>query len=322
MKRFFPIIVTLMLILTLAVAGCGGGDSGGGNPGGGNPGGGNPGGGTPSGPATVYAFDRAWGSNGHDDGQFNLPCGVAIDAANNIYVTDSGNDRIQVFDASGNFKIKLYDSTLFPSLWGIAVDANGNIYVAGDTNNCLIRKCTIDSYLDNLSTGTNNNVRGVAVDKGGNVYVTTTGFLTIAKFRPNQTTPEWQKNVDFAAFGIAVDANNNLYVTDYTHNCIRKYNAATGEFVTQWGSAGNNPGQFSDPYGVAVDGDGYIYVVEFNNNRVQKFKPDGTFLCQWGSYGSGNGQFSLPSAIAVDTAGNVYVVDSGNNRIQKFKPVR
>jgi tripartite motif-containing protein 71 len=320
MKRLFPITLMAMLILTLTIAGCGG--SGGGGtltpPS------------TPPGPATVYAFDRAWGSSGYGDGQFNLPRGIAIDAANNIYVTDSGNYRVQVFDTNGNYKTQWGDPSLFESPNGIAIDSNGNIYVADTQNGYQVQKLNNSNnnlvYLGNLLTNAGSNVC-LAVDKDGNIYVTymSLPYFWITKFMPNQATPVWQQQMSanpFTSYGIAVDANNNLYVTDYTHNCIRKYNAATGEFVTQWGSKGNNPGQFSDPYGVAVDGDGYIYVVEFNNNRVQKFKPDGTFLCQWGSYGSGDGQFSLPSAIAVDTAGNVYVVDSGNNRIQKFKPVR
>ena len=49
-------------------------------------------------------FVKSWGSRGVAPGQFNTPRGIAIDAQGLVYVADSGNRRIQVFDAEGNFK--------------------------------------------------------------------------------------------------------------------------------------------------------------------------------------------------------------------------
>ncbi len=77
-------------------------------------------------------------SLGHDDGQFWGPGAVAVDAARNVYVADSGNDRIQKFTSSGVFLTKfgsLFDCGMGQGivLGGIAVDVDGNVYVS-DSN--------------------------------------------------------------------------------------------------------------------------------------------------------------------------------------------
>ena len=41
-----------------------------------------------------YAFQNMWGTRGLGDGQFKEPTGVAVDSSQNVFVTDSGNDRI------------------------------------------------------------------------------------------------------------------------------------------------------------------------------------------------------------------------------------
>jgi|GEM_PF-323887 len=118
-------------------------------------------------------------------------------------------------------------------------------------------------------------------------------------------------------FGVDVDAEGNVYVSDYMNNRIQKF-TSTGTYLTQWGSAGSGNGQFDHPRGIAIDAAGNVYVADTNNQRIQKFTGTGTYLTQWGSAGSGNGQFNLPEGIATDGAGNVYVADAHNNRVQKF----
>jgi tripartite motif-containing protein 71 len=78
------------------------------------------------------------GGPGSGDGQFISPGGVAADGSGNVYVADSGNDRIQRFDASGTF-LTTWGSAgsgngqfHFPE--GVATDGSGNLYVADSTN--------------------------------------------------------------------------------------------------------------------------------------------------------------------------------------------
>jgi DNA-binding beta-propeller fold protein YncE len=87
------------------------------------------------------------------------------------------------------------------------------------------------------------------------------------------------------------------------------------QFILEWGSQGNGPGQVSGPHGIEVDADGIIYLADTGNNRIQKFASDGTFIIQWGSLGIGPGQFNHPHGIGIGPSGHVYVAETGNNRV-------
>jgi hypothetical protein len=91
---------------------------------------------------TNYSFLKKWGTNGTDNGQFDVPIGVAVDSSGNVYVSDWLNSRIQKFDSSGNFITKWgsqgKDNGQFYNPQGIAVDLSGNVYVA-DTLNTRIQ---------------------------------------------------------------------------------------------------------------------------------------------------------------------------------------
>jgi hypothetical protein len=72
-------------------------------------------------------FVAAWGSEGTGDGQFKAPIGIAINAADEVFVTDAPTDRVQRFTADGKFLEKLATGS-FPG--GIAIDRDGLVYVA------------------------------------------------------------------------------------------------------------------------------------------------------------------------------------------------
>jgi len=117
--------------------------------------------------------------------------------------------------------------------------------------------------------------------------------------------------------GIAIDSSGYVYVVDKDNHRIQKF-TSNGQFVTKWGSWGNEDGQFNEPIDIAIDRSGYVYVLERGNNRIQKFTSDGQFVTKWGSGGTGEGQFNGPYGIAVDKNSYVYVSDTENARIQKF----
>ena len=76
--------------------------------------------------------------------------------------------------------------------------------------------------------------------------------------------------------GIANDANDDIYITEFQNNRVRKF-SSNGELLSQWGTSGNENGQFLNPTGIAIDSEGNIYVSESGNHRVQKFSANG----QW-----------------------------------------
>jgi DNA-binding beta-propeller fold protein YncE len=121
----------------------------------------------------------------------------------------------------------------------------------------------------------------------------------------------------FYAWGVAVDASHNLYVTDANNSRVLKF-TGLGTYLTQWGNLGTNNGQFNFPQGIAVDSSTNVYVADRDNSRVDKFDSNGNYLTQWGSPGTNNGQFIVPNGIAVDRSNNVYVGDTVSNRVEKF----
>ncbi len=92
--------------------------------------------------------------------------------------------------------------------------------------------------------------------------------------------------------------------------------AESYKFVTNWGSPGNDTGQFNGPTGIAVDSSNNIYVAEWSNSRVQEFNSSGKFINQWGS--TTNISLRNVGDVAVDSSGHVYIVDNWNYRIVKF----
>ena len=84
-----------------------------------------------------------------------------------------------------------------------------------------------------------------------------------------------------APAGIAVDADSNVYVSDYALDRVVKF-GPDGSVVAQWGGTGSGPGQFNAPFGVSIDASNTIFVVDQLNNRLQRFATDGTLLSAWG----------------------------------------
>jgi len=270
------------------------------------------------------------GISGSGDGQFATPVGIAVDSADNVYVTDGGggNQRIQKFDSNGNFLTKWGVSGTgegqftFPRK--IAVDSDNNVYVA-DQNNHRIQKFT--------NTGTFLRMWGFGVDTGSAVFQICTSSCQAGIFGPGDGQFEFPLSVEVDSAGNVYVGHGPLQTTDT--NRIQKFDS-NGNFLTKFGTKGSADGQFQGPRGLAVDSAGNVYVADRGNERIQKFDSSDTFLTKWGSFcvlsvnvgcvdpddagplELGDGQFSTPLGVAVDSAGNVYVADHGNFRIQKF----
>lgn len=218
----------------------------------------------------------------------NDPGGIVIDPKGNVYVVETGKDRILEFTANG---------TLIRA-WGSGGYGNGQF----------------------------NSPMGITLDYArGYVYVTDTGNNRIQKFTSNGTfiakwgSPGSGPGQFQTPIGVDEDdPKQNVYVTDIGNNRVQRF-TSNGLFVTQWGSLGSREGQFANPGRIAVDNSGDLFVADFGNNRIQKFDGNGKFIMQWGSLGHGNGQFYNPTGMTVqESQGNVYVADTGNSRIQEF----
>ena len=115
--------------------------------------------------------------------------------------------------------------------------------------------------------------------------------------------------------GIAIDEDDNIYVTDSLQHCLVKLNKA-GEILKTVGTRGRDHGEFNDPRGVAVIGD-RVFVCDSDNHRLQVFTKERLeFVKTIGSHGQGDEYFSTPEDITQDELGNMYVCDCDNNRVK------
>ena len=204
---------------------------------------------TPAGEVTTLAGSTQGFADGTGTAaQFNFPYGVAVDAAGNVYVADSNNNKIRKITTNGvvttfagstaGFTNGTSTAAKFDFPKGVAVDIVGNVYIA-DYKNHKIRKIT--------STG---EVTTLAGSSSG--FADGTG--TAAKFDYPQ--------------GVTVDVDGNVYVAGFNSHKIRKI-TSTGEVTTLAGSTfgfANGTGdaaKFGAPSGIAVDAVGTVYVAEF-----------------------------------------------------------
>jgi DNA-binding beta-propeller fold protein YncE len=280
-------------------------------------------------PTYLFEIDSSAAPGGFE------PNFVALDASNNVYVTDGLNRRVVKFSGSGTYLTQWGSlgsgNGQFSEPEGIAVDSSNNVYVTdawyGNYDHRVEKFSSNGTYLTQWgSYGTNNgqfeNPKGIAVDSGNNVYVADYNNSRIEKFNSSGTyLTQWGIGGPIGLFcepeGIAVDSSNDVYVVD-NYNSRMEESDSSGNYLTQWGSRGEGNGQLLDPVGVAVDPGNHVYVADWGNNRIEKFSSSGTYLTQWGT-GGPNGLFSEPEGIAVDSSGNfIYVADSGNSRIEVY----
>lgn len=230
------------------------------------------------------------------DGQFNEPWGVAVDSQGLVYVADTWNGRIHVFDGDGNFVRK----------WGYFNGTNGEL---GDPYALF-------------------GPRGIAVDGQGNLLVADTGNKRILQF-----TPEGQLVNQVGGGGVilgrfeeptdvAVDpTDGSVYVADAWNQRIQKLGpdlAALAEWPTySWQSTD----RYHKPY-LAVDGSGHVYASDPSMYRVFVYDRDGQLVASFGNFGTEINRFGLPNGLAVDpTTDQVLVADADNQRVMLFPSV-
>jgi DNA-binding beta-propeller fold protein YncE len=280
--------------------------------------------------AAAPAFLTAWGTRGQDPGQFNIPSQLAVDASGTVYVTDTYNNRVQGFSATGTFLIQFGLTSPLDFPRGIALGAGGTLYVGEDLCRCIQVYTPAGGLLaqwpnaiSGWPLGSWFNPQGLTVDAQNRVYIADRGnHRLVVCSSDGAFLSTWGGLGSAAGYfnfpsAVAVAPNGIIYVLDMLNNRIQVFDGA-GTQLSEWGTGGTGPGQFAHPQGIALGPDGAVYVADTNNNRIQQFSGDGAYLDQWGSAGTANGQFALPTGLALDAAGTVYVLDSRNNRVQVF----
>ena len=237
----------------------------------------------------------AGGSEGFSDGtgpaaSFNTPSGLALDSEGNLFVADTGNNRIRKVTPDGQVSTVAGDGTAgyvdgpaaqarFNGPIGVAVDSRGNIYVA-DTYNDRIRLITKDGRVSTLAGGA---TPGYA-DGNGALF----------------DTP----------CGVVVMSDGSVIVADTGNDRLRKI-TPEGNVTTLSGD------DLSSPIGLAVSHDNFIYVTELDRSRVVQIAPDGVARV------IAEESFNQPAGIAIglhsDRPVELYVADSGDYLVRKLE---
>jgi hypothetical protein len=266
--------------------------------------------------APTYQFVTAWGSTGSGNGQFTDPEGVTLDSSGNVYVADSGNNRIQKFTSAGVY------TTQFGGLslpFDMVAKSSGNILVANRLGYNIVELDSGGNYVNSFSCG---DYESVDLDSGENLWAT--DDITGCGVPPPRVVEFNSSGSEIGGWSLpsgtgflAIGPSGNIYVTLFQLDEVREYTPA-GALVNTFGTSGSGPGQLDGPGRLSIDSSGNLYIPEANNDRVSVFDSGGSFITSFGTSGSGNGELSGPKATVVDSTGNVYVVDKGNNRIEEF----
>jgi uncharacterized protein (TIGR03437 family) len=245
-----------------------------------------------------------------------------VDQSGNIYVADSGNNRVRKIAASG--AISTYAGTGAPGFGGdggastsaqlydpigVALDASGNLYIA-DLGNNRVRKVSTGGTITTLA---GNGTSAFSGDGGQAVNA-------------ELSYPQ----------GVAADAAGNIYIADTLNFRVRM--VTTGGVIATVagnGTAGYSgdlgqatAAQIASAAGVAVDSAGSLYISD-GATHIRKVTSNGIIQTIAGNGASGyagdggsavTAEINAPGGLAVDASGNVYFADAGNSAVRMLQP--
>jgi sugar lactone lactonase YvrE/4-amino-4-deoxy-L-arabinose transferase-like glycosyltransferase len=260
-----------------------------------------------------------WGGMGEGEGEFNEPRDIAVDSEGNVYVADTGNRRVQKFDAEGNFIASWGGAEEeFIEPLAVVVNSRGDVFVL-DSEPGWIYRFTAEGKPISRFGGPDAQFyhpRGMAIDDEDNIYIADTGSCRIVKYDVNGN-----KVAQFGTKGsapgqileptdIAIDPRGMLYIVDIGNRRIQL-----------WDRFWRYEGEWAIPLANAYNGshlsladDGTIFITIPEHHQVFRYSPEGELLSKWG----GPEQFRIPVGLLLK-GNRLYVADTLNHRVQIFE---
>jgi ABC-type spermidine/putrescine transport system permease subunit II/sugar lactone lactonase YvrE len=280
----------------------------------------------------IFKEVQTIGRRGVGVGELNKPRSVAVDAQDNLYVTDM-TGRVQKFSSNGVFLLSWQmPQTDKGRPKGMCNDRQGGI-VVNEPHYSRVNHFAPDGKLlvqwgvHGTNAGLLTFPRSVAVNSRHEIYVSEYGLVE----RIQRFTARGEKFINSFGHagtgpgefnrpeGLFIDSQDRVYVADSCNHRIQIF-TSDGRFLRSYGKPGRGLGELSYPYDICVDTEGRQYICEFGNSRIQVFDADDRPIEIIGGPGTGPGQFGNPWGVALDSAGELYVADSQNHRVQKFVP--
>jgi trimeric autotransporter adhesin len=249
--------------------------------------------------------------------QLNGPTGLVVDASGDIYVADTGNNRIRrisldglittaVGGGRGGDNVQATEAQL-NGPYGVAVDPNGSLYVADAFSNRVLKVSSVGV----VTTIAGNGTPGLAGDGGQALAAQLNG--------PN---------------AVPLDRAGNIYISDFKNSRIRMVSVpgvistVAGPNIAGFsGDSGKAvAAQLQQVHGLVVDDAGNLFIADTGNSRIRKVSTDGGISTVAGGGNGGDGVaatsafLNSPSGVAVDEKGAIYEADYLSNRIRQVSP--
>ena len=220
------------------------------------------------------------------------PVGVAVDAADNVYVSDTTNKAVYRITTAGA-RSTVASGLQLPG--GVTVDGAGNVYFA-DTDAGTVSMASPSGAITVLTSGLPSPV-GLTVDGQGDLYVANAVPPAVYKIAPNGTQTTVGGGFS-EPIGVALDSAGNLYITDQNSDGTGAvYEVSTAGVQTTYDA------NFLKPAGIAVDAAGEVFVVDAERSAVIEVL-NGVFA------GNVANSFCGPLGVAAGDSGNVFVADT------------
>jgi len=234
------------------------------------------------------AFNFSFGSKGRGKKQLLNAMGIAVDDEGNVYVADSGNHRIQIFDYNGKW-INTFD---LPRKTGHKPSDPTDVAVNSAGDRCYV----VD----------NDNHTILMYNKNGSQLLRQWGERgeILGKFR--------------YPFFISVGQNGAVAVVDLLNTRVQVFDPE-GKFIHLVGDWGVDRGEFYRPKGITIDKNNRILVSDSVLGVIQIFDPQGNFLSVLGNKEGEILRFKTPVGIDIDHNSRLYVVEMSLNRVRAFK---